>query len=144
MSGSFVHKIIIAGCRCFASPLPSGPHQEDADADSKATRSVDASSASLRPCRACDGHDPQSLEQERRLWRGVEVSLAVRKVEKINDRLWTITAEVTTSSFDITTESGMIVRRLPQGRELSRFALARPIGQKDWLLGQASVIQELD
>jgi hypothetical protein len=29
MSGSFVHKIIIAGCRCFASPLPSGPHQED-------------------------------------------------------------------------------------------------------------------
>jgi hypothetical protein len=28
MSGSFVHKIIIAGCRCFASPLPSGPHQE--------------------------------------------------------------------------------------------------------------------
>ena len=28
MSGSFVHKIIIAGCRCFASLLPSGPHQE--------------------------------------------------------------------------------------------------------------------
>jgi hypothetical protein len=38
MSGSFVHKIIIAGCRRFASPLPSGAFtQEDADADSKAT-----------------------------------------------------------------------------------------------------------
>lgn len=96
------------------------------------------------PCLKGDQKLIQSLKQERRLWRGVEVSLAARKVEKINDRLWTISAEVTTSSFDITTESGMIVRRLPQGRELSRFALARPIGQKDWLLGQASVIQELD
>jgi hypothetical protein len=29
MSGSFVHKIIIAGCRCFDGPLASGPHQRD-------------------------------------------------------------------------------------------------------------------
>jgi hypothetical protein len=29
MSGSFVHKIIIAGCTCFASRLPSGPHKRD-------------------------------------------------------------------------------------------------------------------
>ena len=29
MSGSFVHKIIIAGCRCFASPLPSGLTKRD-------------------------------------------------------------------------------------------------------------------
>jgi hypothetical protein len=28
MSGSFVHNPIIAGCKRFASPLPSGPHQE--------------------------------------------------------------------------------------------------------------------
>jgi hypothetical protein len=28
VSGSFVHKSIIAGCRCFASSLTSGPHQE--------------------------------------------------------------------------------------------------------------------
>jgi predicted nucleic acid-binding protein len=58
MSGSFVHKIIIAGCRRFVSPLPSGPHQEDADADSKATRCSDPSSASLRPCGACDDRGP--------------------------------------------------------------------------------------
>jgi hypothetical protein len=35
MSGSFVHKIIIAGCRCFASPLPSGPHQEGHHAEGR-------------------------------------------------------------------------------------------------------------
>jgi hypothetical protein len=28
MSGSFVHRHTIAGCRCFARPLPSGPHKE--------------------------------------------------------------------------------------------------------------------
>jgi hypothetical protein len=28
MSESFVHKRIIAGCRCFAGHLPSGPHEE--------------------------------------------------------------------------------------------------------------------
>ena len=33
MSGSFVHKIIIAGCRCFAGPLPSGLIQRDHHAE---------------------------------------------------------------------------------------------------------------
>jgi hypothetical protein len=28
VSESFVHKRIIAGCRCFAGHLPSGPHEE--------------------------------------------------------------------------------------------------------------------
>jgi hypothetical protein len=28
MSESFVHNRIIAGCRCFAGHLPSGPHEE--------------------------------------------------------------------------------------------------------------------
>src|SRR5215208_2736309 len=39
MSGSFVHKIIIAGCRRFASPLPSGPHQEGHYAERASARS---------------------------------------------------------------------------------------------------------
>jgi hypothetical protein len=96
------------------------------------------------PCLKGDQQLIQSLKQERRMWRGVKVSLAIREAEKVNDRLWTISAVVTTSSFDITTESGVLVRRVPQGRELSRFALARPTDQNDWLLGQASVIQEHD
>jgi hypothetical protein len=33
MSGSFVHKSIIAGCRCFVGSLPSGPHMRDTMAD---------------------------------------------------------------------------------------------------------------
>jgi hypothetical protein len=229
MSGSFVHKIIIAGCRCFACPLPSGPakrmqmriaRQPDAPTRrrhryaivgllmaailvlatfaliTQLRKSTEGSAApnttlseprttttagstigtheeivtrihqifrvrdqAIRtrnpllldsiytvdcPCLTGDRQLIESLRQEQRLWRGVKVSLVVRKVEKINNRLWTVSAEVTTSSFEITTESGAIVQRLPKGREFSRFALARPMGQKDWLLGQASVIKEPD
>jgi hypothetical protein len=96
------------------------------------------------PCLKGDQQLIQKLKQERRRWRGVKVSLAVREAEKINDRLWTVSAVVTTSSFDITTESGVLVRRVPQGHEFSRFTLARPTNQDNWLLGQASVIQEHD
>lgn len=49
MSGSFVHKIIIAGCRCFASPLPSGPHQEGHHAEGRSARSAGSLAIGLSP-----------------------------------------------------------------------------------------------
>jgi hypothetical protein len=96
------------------------------------------------PCLKGDQELIQNLRKERRIWRGVKISLSVREAEKVSDQLWTVIAVVMTSSFEITTESGVVVRRIPQGQELSRFALARPMNQEDWLLGQASVIQERD
>ena len=57
MSGSFVHKIIIAGCRCFDGPLASGPHQEDEDADNKAA-SISTSPESARSGRDCGDSSP--------------------------------------------------------------------------------------
>jgi hypothetical protein len=96
------------------------------------------------PCLKGDRQLIRELRQERLLWRGVKVSIDVQEVERVNDHLWTASAVVTTSSFDIVTESGMVVRRIPEGRELSRFTLARPLGRDDWLLGHASVIEERD
>jgi hypothetical protein len=93
------------------------------------------------PCLEGDKSLIAQLRQDQLLWRGIKVSLDVQELERVNDRLWTVTALVTTSSFEIVKESGASVRRIPQGQELSRFALARPVGQQDWLLGQASVIQ---
>lgn len=69
------------------------------------------------------------------VWRGIDVSLEVREVERVNDRLWTVAALVKTSSFDIVREWGAIVRRIPGGQEYSRFALAKPTGRENWLLG---------
>ena len=94
------------------------------------------------PCLKGDRQLILKLRQQQLLWRGIEVSLDVQEVERVNDRLWTASAVVTTSSFEIVRESGAVVRRVPGGRELSRFALARPTGKGDWLLGQASLIEE--
>lgn len=96
------------------------------------------------PCLKGDQQLIRKLRQERLLWRGVKISLDVQDMEKVNNRLWTATALVTTSPFQITTESDVVVRRVPKGREFSRFALARPTGTGDWLLGQASVIEARD
>jgi hypothetical protein len=93
------------------------------------------------PCLEGDKKLIAQLRQDQLLWRGIKVSLDVQELERVNDRLWTVSAVVTTSSFEIVKESGASVRTIPQGQELSRFALARPVGQQDWLLGQASVIQ---
>ena len=94
------------------------------------------------PCLEGDKELIRRLRQEQLVWRGIKVSLDVQKVERINDQLWTVNALVTTSPFEIAKESGAPLRRIPQGQEVSRFALARPIGQQDWLLGQASVIEK--
>jgi hypothetical protein len=96
------------------------------------------------PCLEGDKELIRKLRQEQLVWRGIKVSLDVQKVERINDQLWTVNALVTTSPFEIVKESGTPLRRIPQGQEVSRFALARPIGQQDWLLGQASVIEKRD
>jgi hypothetical protein len=74
------------------------------------------------------------------MWRGVEVSITVQKTQRVNDRLWTVNAIVTTSPFEIVTESGVVVRKVPQGQEVSRFALAKPISQDNWSLGHATVV----
>jgi hypothetical protein len=96
------------------------------------------------PCLKGDQQLIRQLRQQGLVWRGVKVSLDVQEVERVNDRLWTASAVVTTSPFNIVTESGVVVRKVPEGRELSRFALSKPVGRSDWLLGQASVIEERD
>jgi hypothetical protein len=96
------------------------------------------------PCLKGDQQLIRKLRQQRLLWRGVRISLDVQDIERVNDRLWMASAVVTSNPFEIITESGAVVRRVPEGRELSRFALARPTGTGDWLLGQASVIEERD
>jgi hypothetical protein len=93
------------------------------------------------PCLKGDSDLIATLKRDHLQWRGIEVSLQVEKVDRINDRLWTVNAVVFASPFIIEKESGEIVRRMPRGRELSRFALSRPTGKEEWLLGQASLVE---
>jgi hypothetical protein len=94
------------------------------------------------PCLEGDQQLIGRLKEERLRWQGIKVSLDIQDVERVNDRLWIVSALVRTSSFKILRPSGSLVREVPPGQEYSRFALARPIGQEGWMLGQASVIEE--
>jgi hypothetical protein len=96
------------------------------------------------PCRQGDSSLIKRLRRERLVWVGIEVTLQVEEVERINDRLWTVNALVIAAPFRIEKESGELVRRMPLGQELSRFALTRPVGEENWLLGQASVVEGRD
>jgi hypothetical protein len=96
------------------------------------------------PCLKGDQRLIRKLREERLLWRGIEVVPSVQSAERVNDRLWIVSALITTNSFEIVNESGAVVRRVSKGREKSRFALARPIGEEEWLLGYAAVTQERD
>jgi hypothetical protein len=94
------------------------------------------------PCLRGDQELIRGLKVDGLVWRGIKVSLDVQEVERVNDRLWTVSALVNTSSFDVMEESGALVREISPGQEYSRFALAKPIGHDDWLLGHAAVIEE--
>jgi hypothetical protein len=96
------------------------------------------------PCLDGDQKLIRRLKKERLLWRDLKVSVKVKQVEKVNDQLWIVTGLVTTSSFEIVKESGAVIRKVLEGREYSRFALARPIGRTNWLLGRASVMEGRD
>jgi hypothetical protein len=94
------------------------------------------------PCLKGDQQLIGRLKEGRLRWQGIKVSLDIQDVERVNDRLWIVSALVRTSSFKILRTSGATVRDVPPGQEYSRFALAKPIGQERWMLGQASVIEE--
>jgi hypothetical protein len=96
------------------------------------------------PCLKGDRALIDRLKKERLVWHGIKVSLSIEGVEQVNDRLWIVNALVKTSAFEIRRESGVTVQGVPPGQERSRFALARPIGQDAWLLGQATIVAERD
>jgi hypothetical protein len=84
----------------------------------------------------------QQLRQEKIVWKGLSTRLAVQKIERVNDRLWAVTGVVSTAEIRIESEVGELVRVIPPGRNQLRFALAKPAGVDEWLLGHVSLLNE--
>ena len=83
------------------------------------------------------------LRGDHAVWRGRSFSLQVERLSRVNDALWIALAVVRWDSFRIEGEDGELVRAVPAARERYRFALVRPAGGSDWLLGHASLVGEL-
>jgi len=84
----------------------------------------------------------RKLRQERIFWKGLSTTLIVQQIERINDRLWTVTGVLSTAEVRIESESGELVRVIPRERNRLRFALAKPLDVNEWLLGHVSLLNE--
>lgn len=93
------------------------------------------------PCLASDEKAIYELLQRAYMWDGVETSIEIRRVDKLHERLWTITALFRSETLRIETENGKLVRKEPAGSDLFQFTLVKPRDAHRWLLGRASVVE---
>jgi hypothetical protein len=92
-------------------------------------------------CLVADKKIIQEMKARQIVWKGISTSLEVTKTERVTARLWLLTAVINNAPFRIEKESGELVRSVPKGSDLARFALAKPVGEPNWLLGKGSFIR---
>lgn len=94
------------------------------------------------PCLRGDRDAIKRLLQDNAVWVGASTTVQVKKLEKVNDRLWIVVANFIGSPFRIETESGNLIRAIEGRSELFRFALARTTADSNLLLGFAAAVDE--
>jgi len=98
--------------------------------------------ASDCPCLAGDGNAIKQLLKDHAVWVGATTSVRVEKLERVNERLWIVTAIFDGSPFRIETESGQLIRSIKGKSELFRFVLARTVARPEWMLGYAAPVKD--
>jgi hypothetical protein len=73
---------------------------------------------------------------------GGATSIRVRKVDQVSERLWMVIADFRSTPLRIESASGQLVREEPAGSDLFQFALSKPTGSSEWLLGQAAAYKD--
>jgi hypothetical protein len=93
------------------------------------------------PCLRGDRSAIKQLLQDDAVWVGASTTVRIKKIEKVNDRLWIVMANFVGSPFRIETESGDLIRAIEGRTELFRFALVRTTGSH-LLLGFAAAVDD--
>jgi hypothetical protein len=94
------------------------------------------------PCLSGDGNAIKQLLKDKAIWVGASTSIRVEKLERVNERLWIVTAIFDGSPFRIETESGQLIRSVKGKSELFRFVLARNLARSEWMLGYAAPVKD--
>lgn len=94
------------------------------------------------PCLAGDGNAIKQLLKDNAVWVGASTSIRVKKLERVNERLWVVIATFDGSPFRIETESGQLIRSVKGKSELFRFVLAKTIAGSEWMLGYAAPVKD--
>ncbi len=73
---------------------------------------------------------------------GGTTSIRVRRASRINTQLWLVVADFESAPLRIETEDNKLVRKEPRGSDLFQFALSKPVGSSDWLLGRVTAYED--
>jgi hypothetical protein len=96
------------------------------------------------PCLRGDGAAIRQLQKDNAVWVGAYTSVRIKKLEKVNGKIWVIIANFTASPFRIETESGSLIRAVEGRTELFRFVLAKTSSSRNLLLGFAAPVDASD
>jgi hypothetical protein len=73
---------------------------------------------------------------------GGTTSIQIEKTNQVGGKLWLVIANFQSAPLRIETEDGRLIREEPRGSDLFQFALSKPLGSSDWLLGRATAYQD--
>jgi hypothetical protein len=94
------------------------------------------------PCLEGDGNAIQELIDNDYHVVGGATSIRLHRVSRASARLWLIVADFRSAPLRIETDDGRLIREEPGGSELFQFALSRPSGSNEWLLGRATAYRD--
>jgi hypothetical protein len=94
------------------------------------------------PCLEGDGNAIQELVDNEYHIVGGSTSIRPRQINRASTRLWLIVADFRSEPLRIEAEDGRLIREEPGGSELFQFALSKPSGSNEWLLGRATAYRD--
>jgi hypothetical protein len=94
------------------------------------------------PCLEGDRNAIKELTSNNYHVVGGATSIRVHKVDRVTERLWLVIADFRSAPLRVESESGELIRKEPAGSDLFQFALSKPPGSTEWLLGQATAYKD--
>ena len=94
------------------------------------------------PCLEGDRNAIKELTANNYHMVGGTTSVRIRKANRVNARLWLVVADFRSTPLRIEAEDNKLIREESGGRDLFQFALSKPAGSSEWLLGRATVYKD--
>jgi hypothetical protein len=73
---------------------------------------------------------------------GGTTSIKIRRANQVNGRLWLVVADFRSAPLRIEAKDNRLIREEPEGSDPFQFALSKPAGSNEWLLGRATAYRE--
>ena len=94
------------------------------------------------PCLEGDRNAINELTTNNYHMVGGATSVRIRKTDQVNARLWLVVADFRSTPLRIEAEDNKLIREASGGSDLFQFALSKPAGSSEWLLGRATVYKD--